>query len=63
MDISLILTTHQAEVLRSALADYATNCDLRAERASDENAAADLRLAAREADNLLRTLTLAEWRE
>lgn len=63
MDISLILTTHQAEVLRSALADYATNCDLRSARASDENAAADLRLAAREADSLLRTLTLAEWRE
>jgi hypothetical protein len=62
MDISLILTTPQADILRSALADYANIWDRRASEATDTELAADYSKLADQTDEILRLLTLAEGR-
>ena len=61
-NMMLVLTERESTVLRSALATYANAVEGYASNALDENAAADWRLAAREAEALIGRLNAAEGR-
>lgn len=58
--VSLHLTTDQADILRSALADYANMWDRRASETKDQELAADYDKIAAQTDEILCILTAAE---